>query len=122
MSLEMTINNRPVNGKTESGILIDAIRDMDSKIMKNANCTEKEKKFFVPDYYKKTEGEEFGCGNWLIKKKGMALLAKHLKKMCMNEDLTEEDKEDTLWCFYFIVDILADMELKGIKKIEVRFE
>ena len=81
MGSYLKINNRETNSKTLSGIIIDAIRDIDSQIMNNENSTEKERKYFIPEYYKKTETEEFGCGDWTINKKGMALLVQYLKNM-----------------------------------------
>ena len=86
MGSYLEINNRETNSKALSGILIDAIRDIDSEIMNNENSTDKERKYFIPEYYKKTENEEFGCGDWTINKKGMALLVSYLKNMCEDDE------------------------------------
>ena len=150
MGSYLKINNRETNSKTLSGILIDAIRDIDSQIMNNENSTEKERKYFIPEYYKKTETEEFGCGDWTINKKGMALLVQYLKNMYKDDNIartigieeheyflenlvkedeieekiaefTEDVKEDILWCFDYTIDILTDMLLYGIKRVDARW-
>lgn len=146
MGSYLEINNRETNSKTLSGILIDAIRDIDSQIMNNENSTDKEKKYFIPEYYKKTEKEEFGCGDWTINKKGMALLVMYLKNMCednnaarsigienheyylehlVNEnekeekiaEFAEDAKKSIQWCFRYTTDILIEMILYGIKRV-----
>ena len=86
MGSYLKINNRETNSKALAGILIDAIRDIDSHIMNNENSTEKERKYFIPEYYKKTETGEFGCGDWTINKKGMALLVLYLKNMYEDDE------------------------------------
>ena len=150
MGSYLEINNRETNSKTFSGILIDAIRDIDSQIMKNKYSTDKERKYFIPEYYKKTENEEFGCGDWTINKKGMALLIRYLKNMYENEEVSrsigieehryffehivkeeeleekiiefaEEAKEDIQWCLYYATDILTEMLLHGIKRVSAHW-
>lgn len=146
MGSYLEINNRETNSKTLSGILIDAIRDIDSQIMNNENSTDKEKKYFIPEYYKKTENEEFGCGDWTINKKGMALLVMYLKNMYEDNDVArsigienheyflehlvkEDEREEKIaefaedakksiqWCFRYATDILTEMILYGIKRV-----
>lgn len=150
MGSYLEINNRETNSKTLSGILIDAIRDIDSQIMNNENSTDKEKKYFIPEYYKKTENEEFGCGNWTINKKGMALLVRYLKNMYEDNDVArsigienheyflehlvkedereekiaefaEDEKKNILWCFDYVTDILTEMLLYGIKRVDAHW-
>ena len=150
MGSYLKINNRETNSKTLSGILIDAIRDIDSQIMNNENSTEKERKYFIPEYYKKTETEEFGCGDWTINKKGMALLVLYLKNMYEDDDAarslgienhkyfienlakeeeledkieayTKEAKQEIQWCFNYISDILAEMVLHRIKRVDAHW-
>ena len=147
MGSYLKINNRETNSKALSGILIDAIRDIDSQIMNNENSTEKERKYFIPEYYKKTETEEFGCGDWTINKKGMALLVLYLKNMYEDDEASrslgienhkyflenlakEEEIEEKIeefsasakssiqWCFHYATDILTDMLLYGIKRVD----
>ena len=147
MGSYLKINNRETNSKTLSGILIDAIRDIDSQIMNNENSTEKERKYFIPEYYKKTEIGEFGCGDWTINKKGMALLVLYLKNMYEDDEASrslgienhkyflenlakEEEIEEKIeefsasakssiqWCFHYATDILTDMLLYGIKRVD----
>ena len=147
MGSYLEINNRETNSKALSGILIDAIRDIDSQIMNNENSTEKERKYFIPEYYKKTETGEFGCGDWTINKKGMALLVLYLKNMYEDDEASrslgienhkyflenlakEEEIEEKIeefsasakssiqWCFYYATDILTDMLLYGIKRVD----
>lgn len=150
MGSYLEINNRETNSKTLSGILIDAIRNIDSQIMSNENSTDKEKKYFIPEYYKKTETEEFGCGDWTINKKGMALLVLYLKNMYEDDNVarsigieehryfleclvkedeieekiaefTENTKKNILWCFVYAIDVLTDMLLYGIKRVDARW-
>lgn len=150
MGSYLEINNRETNSKTLSGILVDAIRDIDSQIMNNENSTEKERKYFVPEYYKKTGTEEFGCGDWTINKKGMALLVLYLKNMYEDDDaarslgienhkyflenlakeeemeekiaqFTEDAKGSIQWCFHYATDILTDMLLYGIKRVNAHW-
>ena len=150
MGSYLKINNRETNSKTLSGILIDAIRDIDSQIMNNENSTEKERKYFIPEYYKKTETEQFGCGDWTINKKGMALLVQYLKNMYKDdniartigieeheyflENLVKEDeieekiaeftkdaKKEIQWCFYYVTDILVEMVLYEIRRVDVHW-
>ena len=150
MGSYLKINNKETNSKTLSGILIDAIRDIDSQIMNNENSTEKERKYFIPEYYKKTETEEFGCGDWTINKKGMALLVLYLKNMYEDdetarslgieshkyflenlvkkeeieeniEELTKDAKKEIQWCFYYVTDILVEMVLYGIKRVDAHW-
>lgn len=150
MGSYLEINNRETNSKALSGILIDAIRDIDSEIMNNENSTDKERKYFIPEYYKKTENEEFGCGDWTINKKGMALLVSYLKNMCEDDkaarsisieeheyflkhlvkenereekiaEFAEEARDDIQWCFYYATDILTEMVLYGIKRVGARW-
>ena len=147
MGSYLKINNRETNSKALSGILIDAIRDIDSQIMNNENSTEKERKYFIPEYYKKTETGEFGWGDWTINKKGMALLVLYLKNMYEDDEASrslgienhkyflenlakEEEIEEKIeefsasakssiqWCFHYATDILTDMLLYGIKRVD----
>ena len=150
MGSYLEINNRETNSKMLSGILIDAIRDIDSQIMNDENSTEKERKYFIPEYYKKTETEEFGCGNWTINKKGMALLVLYLKNMYEDDEaprslgienhkyflenlVKEEEIEEKIeefsasakssiqWCFHYATDILVEMVLYGIKRVDAHW-
>ena len=87
MGSYLEINKRETNSKTLSGILIDSIRIIDSQIMNDDNSTDKERRYFVPDYYRKTENGEIGCGDWSISKKGMALLVQYLKNMYEDDEV-----------------------------------
>lgn len=146
MGSYLEINNRETNSKTLSSILVSAIRDIDSHIMSNENSTEKEKRYFVPEYYKKPDTGDFGCSDWTINKKGMALLVLYLKYMCEDEDIarqigiedheyflenvadesemeeriaefTESAKQSTHCCFVYATDVLTDMVLHRMKKV-----
>lgn len=141
MGSYLEIDNRETNSKTWSGILIDAIRDIDTAIMQSEYSSKKDKKCFIPDYYKTDEdGKEFGCGNWIINKRGMAALVSYLRnkyeddsviralaienhKYYLENVVKEEDKkekiieftksakDDMLWCINYTLDILLDMIL-----------
>lgn len=90
MGSYLEINNRETNSTTWSKILIEVIRDIDSGIKKNTNSTEKEKKYFIPRYYKVTDAKTkklLGCGDWKINKKGMALVVSYLKNMYEDEEI-----------------------------------
>ncbi len=147
----LEINNRETNSKIRSGILIDAIREVDSRIKLNKNSTEKEKKYFIPEYYKTTDKQgTFGCGNWTINKKGIALVVLYLKDIYEDDEVVckmaiqnneysleeienpdelrenvdkyiEETKDDILWCFNYAVDVLTDMLLTGIKRVNAHW-
>lgn len=150
MGSYLKINNRETNSKTLSGILINAIRDVDSQIMNNENSTEKERKYFIPDYYEKTETGEFGFGDWTINKKGMALLILYLKNMYEDDEaarslgienhkyflenlakeeeleekiekFTKDAKKKIRWCFYYASNILAEMVLYEIKRVDAHW-
>ena len=150
MGSYLKINNREINSKTLSRILINAMRDIDSQIMNNENSTKKERKYFIPEYYKKTEIEEFGCGDWTINKKGMSLLVLYLKNMYEDDDVarslgiennkyflenlvkeeeieekieefTKDVKKEIQWCFYYVTDILVEMVLYGIKRVDAHW-
>ena len=56
------------------------------QIMNSERSTEKERKYFIPDYYEKTETGELGFGDWKINKKGMALLVLYLKNMYEDDE------------------------------------
>ena len=146
----LEINYRETNSKTYSKILIDAIRDIDFRIMNNKNSTEKERKYFILDYYEKTETGELGFGDWKINKKGMALLVLYLKNMYENDDAarslgmenhkyfienlakeeeleekieayTKEAKQEIQWCFNYVSNILAEMVLYRIKRVDAHW-
>lgn len=147
----LEINEQETNSKLYSNILISAIRDIDSKIMKNAESTKKEKAYFVPDYYKQdTDGTKYGCGDWTISRKGMAYLVSYLKDMCEDieaarflaleendcmlemitdetekekkvTELTQEAKEDIQWCYNYAVEVLIDMVIDKIKRVEAHW-
>lgn len=151
MGSYLEINNRETNCKAWSEILIGAIRNIDSRIKSNENSTEKEKKYFIPEYYKTTDDEgTFGCGDWRINKKGMALVVLYLKEMYEDDEnirkmaieenkyslerienpgelneiiekYAKETKEDILWCFNYAVDILTDMLLTGMKRVNAHW-
>lgn len=150
MGSYLKINNRETNSKTFSKILIDAIVNIDYQIMNNKNSTNKERKYFVPEYYKKIKDKEVGCGNWVINKKGMALLVQHLKNMYEDDEIirlwcieehkyflehlvkedekeeriakfTENAKEEIQWCFNYATDILTEMLLYGIKRVDAHW-
>lgn len=146
MGSYLEINNRETNSKALSGILINAIRDIDSQIMNNEHSTDKERKYFIPEYYEMIEHEEFGCGDWIINKKGMVLLVQYLKNMYKDDyiarsigiknhehylehivkedkreekiaEFTEDAKNDILRCFDYVTDILTEMLLYGMKRV-----
>lgn len=151
MGSYLEINNRETNCKTWSGILINAIREVDLRIKSNENSTEKEKKYFIPEYYKTTDDKgTFGCGDWTINKKGMALVVLYLKDMYEDDEIIreiaiednkyslekidnpdelkeriekyeKETKDDILWCFNYAVDVLTDMLLTGMKRVNAHW-
>ena len=94
MGSYLHIDNVEINSKEFSEIIINAIRDIDDGIMRDKKSTKKERKLFVPEYYKEIDGEKKGCGNWTIKKKGIALLLNYLKIM----------NGDNVWIRSMVVD------------------
>ena len=146
----LEINYRETNSKTYSKILIDAIRDIHFQIMNNKKSTEKERKDCIPDYYKKTETGERGFCDWKINRKGMALLVLYLKNMYEDDEAarslgienhkyfienlakeeeleekietyTKEAKQEIQWCFNYVSDILAEMVLYRIKRVDAHW-
>ena len=94
MGSYLHIDNVEINSKKFSEIIINAIRDIDDGIMRDKNSTKKERKLFVPEYYKKIDGEKIGCGSWVMKKRGVALLLNYLKIM----------NSDNVWIRSMVVD------------------
>lgn len=74
MGSYLQINKKETNNKVLSSILIYAIRGTDHIIKTEKGFSKKEKKYLKPEYYK--DGE--GCGDWVIKRKGIALVVKFL--------------------------------------------
>lgn len=148
MGSYLEINGQETNSKLYSTILISAIREVDSKIMKSKESTKKEKNYFVPDYYKQDKtSSHYGCGNWTISRKGMAYLVAYLKDMCEDNEasrflaleenecmldmitdeteraekiseLTQEAREDIQWCYNYAVEILVDMTIDKVKRVK----
>lgn len=138
MGSYLEIDNREINSKGRSFILIDAIRHIDSTLKKNG----KGKKYFQAEYYK----DGCGCGDYFIKRKGMAILTHYLKNLADDNEvlrdmaiknheyyltnmvepekkeeeikrLTENERNDILWCFDYCFEILTDMILNNQKKV-----
>lgn len=135
MGSYLEIDGRATNSKTYTNILIEAIRDIDSRLYNEEFLKKNGKPLLQPEYY---SDEDIGCGDWIIRKKGMALLVKYLKERVDDEEYcerkaftnheyflssleSEEEKKsylenfaedfskDIKWCYDYTVDILANM-------------
>lgn len=136
MGSYLIMNGEELNSKSLSGIVIDAIRDLDDQIMSTEHSTKKDKKLFVPEYYKK-DIKKLGCGNWKIHRRGVALLCSYLKQLKSNDTLLlafaiendwvesaetnvpQDFKDDVERCLYFVSGVLADLVIEGKKKTKV---
>lgn len=147
MGYYLEMNHRETNSKTYSTILVEAIRYLDSVIMNCEQSTRKERKYFVPEYYNK---DNIGCGDWIIRKKGIIMLVTYLRHMLEDDSLvreigvsenedyisnltdkkekeeviekfTKEAKEDILWCLLYVIDVLTDMCTYRLKKIKAHW-
>ena len=78
MGSYLVLNGNENNSKSISGMMINIIRGIDSKNIKN--------KWFKPDYYK----DNMGCGDWVIHRKALALLCRNTKELLDNEEWIEE--------------------------------
>lgn len=145
MGSYLEINGKETNSKSLSKVLINVIRELDSKIKSDYRSSEKQRKWFMAEKY---EEGYIGYGDYVINKKGMALLAFRLDAMKNNDELleemgvkeheyyinnlmkddevadvikkyTEEVREEVKWCYNYVTNILIEMELNGIKKVDV---
>lgn len=99
----LCIDNEDLNCKRYSYILIDAIRSVDWYIRNDEDATKEEMKYFIPEYYKKDENGniEFGCGDWKIKRKGIATLIEYLNNLLENDEQLEKYTVDSVDNKYF---------------------
>lgn len=130
------LDGRETNSKTYSKILVDTIREIDSRLREYENIIDE--RLFVPDYRNE---DGVGCGEWLIKRRGIAILAGNLKgksedegyiKQLVLEDnsyyfenIFESDKNkertvesfvkmavrEVIFCANYVMNLLIDMEL-----------
>lgn len=143
MGSYLEIDGNETNSKYMSSILIDAIRFLDNEYRKE----ELNKSLFEAEYYKDDIG---GCGGWVIKRKGVALLAKYLKykmqdtdfarelgiqnhkyyldELCEDEKKPEEIERftknaisDIQWCYMYVSNVLVDMVLEKNKIVVARW-
>lgn len=139
MGSYLEINERETNCKAFSHILIGAIRQLDTMVREDENLSKAYPNAFKAEYY---NDNGVGCGDYVIKKKGIAMLASLLKTMSGSEnylrDLAYEQNEyylkniakeeetpekmkefmerakyDVDWCYRYVADILCEMELNN---------
>jgi len=148
MGSYLQIDGHEINTKTTSGILIDAIRQLDNLIMSNFNSTKKERRYFSPENYAEIAGVISGCGDWRIHRKGIARLVEyfdllrdnpsHIRELAENEYYTfykngsvdpetkineiHKQMEQTVnWCFNYLANILAEMVIEGKKYVDAEW-
>lgn len=136
MGYYFELDGRETNSKTYSKILVDTIREIDSRLREYENIIDEG--LFVPDYRNE---DGVGCGEWLIKRRGIAILAGNLKSKSEDEEYikqlvlednsyyfenlfkSDENKERTvesfvkmavrevIFCANYVMNLLIDMEL-----------
>lgn len=89
MGSYLKIHGRETNSKTMSSILISAIRHIDSRIKSDVMSSKEERRYFVPDEYLPNE-EHYGTGDWVIHRKGIALLLQYLISASRDTDYIDE--------------------------------
>lgn len=101
----------------------------------------------MPEYYNRNN---IGCGDWIIRKKGVIMLVVYLRHMLEDDSLVhelrvsenegyicsladenekeeiiekfpKEVKEDILWCLLYVIDILTGMCTCRLKKIKAHW-
>ena len=105
MGSYLEIDHREINCKSLSHTLMSAIRMFhgDSEVSK----------YFIPESINK---EGVGVGNWVIKRKGIAILVGYFKEV-IEDVVIEDDEWDYKYIYNYLVDILTDMVLEGKKKV-----
>lgn len=76
MGSYLRINGREYNSKFFASIMMDAIRGLDTAMQNDSRLTKKERKIFTPEYRNENG---VGCGEWYIKRQGIALLLRRLR-------------------------------------------
>lgn len=141
----LEIDGRETNCKSYSGILIDAIRELDKRAQEKPYIKEIQKYFIAEEYME----DGTGIGDYRIHRKGMALLVQYLNELkydkielqrmakekwkyplthCTEEEydeklkkFTEDIKRSVEWCETYAIRILVDMVINKRKHVDAEW-
>jgi hypothetical protein len=77
MGSYLVLDGRENNSKAISGMMVSVIREIDRK----------DKKYYEPDYYNENG---IGCGDWIIKKRGLAAICSYMRNILDDEEWIEK--------------------------------
>ena len=113
MGSYLEIDGRETNSKHYSGILIDAIRELDKRAQSKPYIKEIQK-YFVAEEYKE---DGTGIGDWKIHRKGIACLVQYLNDLKYDEEkLVEMAKEEYKYQLHLCTEEKYDCELEAFVK------
>ena len=152
MGSYIKIGIEEINSKTNCKIIIDCVRSVDSRLKSKECHLKKSKKLSKAEYYKTDkDGEPFGCGDWKLHRKAVALIMNdlqllindeyylksfiteeyeyHIEKCCKTEEdivnfikqKVPDVQDDIERCFNTMYRILFHMVLQGKKWIKLKW-
>ena len=87
MGSYLKVGHIEINSKSYCGIIIDCLRAVDTGLKNGGYHLKNSENLTIPEYYETDEdGDKFGCGNWKLHRKAVALVVNYLKLLINDED------------------------------------